>query len=99
MSDSDSTDCSEFSICEEMEELITQLTDIHEHHHNAIITLEKIRADTSKNIYITRDDEKCNLDDILEELHSEALERIRRGENGNFGNALLCIISDAFNSK
>lgn len=106
MSDSDcsstsDSNCSEFSICEEISELISQLTNIHEQYHNANETLEKIYqlVASANKIYIVHNDKKQDFSHVLEELHSLALERIRQGEKTEFGHVLINIISNAPNRK
>ena len=96
-----SSECSQCSqsnsICDELDQLLTQLHEIHAHHHNAIETLENIHTlvANSQNMYITHEDLKQDLGDVLESIHQESLTEIRVGFPSQFGQRVLSLLETA----
>jgi hypothetical protein len=84
------------SICDQIDNLIERCEQLHIHIHNSFDTIHTIKelVDTNLNINIVIDDKEKDLDIILEELHENAILKIKETGHSNFGEELLNIINN-----
>lgn len=84
------------SICEQIDNLIESCEQLHIHIHNSFDTLHTIKEliDSNSNINVVIDNEVKDLDSILEELHNNAVVKIKETGHTNFGKELLNIINN-----
>lgn len=82
------------SISNELDDLLQRCEQLHEHIQNSTKTLHSIHQLVSSggNIKIIVDGTTRDFNELLEELHVVALERVRAGEQSNFGTALLAML-------
>jgi hypothetical protein len=85
------TSFGDISVCDEIGQLIDQCHQLHEHIHNSFETLNNIKhlVGTSNNITVTYNGSTSDFDEVLESLHTEALENIKAGNKSNFGQRLI----------
>ncbi len=85
------TSFGDISVCEEIGQLIEQCESLHEHIHNSFETLKNIHSlvENHQNIIVTYNDASMDLDDILEQIHKDAIEDIKQTGDNTFGERLL----------
>ena len=91
-SDSDSdSDSEDSSICNEIGQLINQCHQLHNYIDNSFETLQNIKylINTRTNINILYNGSILDFNELLENLHNEALENIKGGIKNYFGQKLL----------
>ena len=91
-SDSESNSESEdISICNEIGQLINQCHQLHNYIDNSFETLHNIKylINTHTNINVLYNGSILDFDELLENLHKEALENIKGGIKNYFGQKLL----------
>ena len=94
-SENDTASCtSSDSISNELDDLLQCCKQLHEHIQNSTETLHAIHQMVSlgENIKITVDSTTRDFNELLEELHMVALERVREGKQSNFGATLLAML-------
>jgi hypothetical protein len=91
------SDTSSDSIFNELDGLLQRCEQLHDHIHNSTETLHAIHrlVEAGGNIKITFNNVTRDFDELLEELHVAALERVRAGAQSNFGYALLEVLGKA----
>jgi hypothetical protein len=92
--DESSSIASSDSISNELDTLLERCEQLHKHIHNSTETLHAIHrlVDAGGNIKIVIDSVIRDFNEVLEELHAAALERVKAGEQSNFGSALLAVL-------
>lgn len=82
------------SICEQIDNLIERCEQLHIHIHNSFDTIHTIKEliDSNLNINVIINNEIKDFDSILEELHNDAILKIKKTGHSNFGEELLNII-------
>jgi hypothetical protein len=97
--ENESDSCSTYSnnsICEQIDNLIESCEKLHIHIHNSFDTVHTIKEliDSNININVVINNEIKDLDSILEELHNDAILKIKETGHSNFGEELLNIINN-----
>ncbi len=82
---------SDISVCNDIEQLIQQCEQLHEHINNSFNLLQNLSEmlETNNNITILNNGILINLSELLESLHMKALNDIKENKNNNFGYELL----------
>lgn len=82
---------SDISVCEDIEQLIEQCVQLHEHINESYELLQNLSQmlETSDNITVICDGTLMNLSELLESLHTKALNDIKENGNSSFGLDLL----------
>jgi hypothetical protein len=97
MSDTDTSSITSFddiSVCEEIGQLIQRCQDLEHHIHTSYKTLESIQSliTNHNNIIVTYDDWTGDLDELLEQMHNDAIDSINQTGRTNFGESLLKLL-------
>jgi hypothetical protein len=94
---SETTSTGSFSVFSEINELVEKCHTLHSHIHNSGETLQNIQSLVlkSKNITISYDDVITDFDEVLEELHEDAMRKIEETGESDFCKNLLDILERA----
>jgi hypothetical protein len=82
------------SVCDEIGQLIERCEELHEHIHNSFETLQNIETlvKNHTNILVKYNDSIVDFDEVLEQVHKEALGDIKEKGVNTFGGKLLLAI-------
>jgi hypothetical protein len=94
---SDTSSCStgsNSSVYDEIGQLIERCEELHEHIHNSFETLQNIHTlvKNHTNIMVKYNDSIMDFDEVLEEVHKEALEDIKAKGVNTFGDKLTAVL-------
>ena len=83
------------SVYDEIGQLIERCEELHEHIHNSFETLQNIHTlvKNHTNIMVKYNDSIIDFDEVLEEVHKEALEDIKEKSVNTFGDKLISAIN------
>ena len=92
MSDSESDSDSDYNLDADFDEILGIIETIDKTHDIALIGLQRLQHQCAQQIRITIDGTLRDLDEVLDELHANALQEIEQTGESSFGSSLRSIL-------